>query len=99
MEVLDPGNESPITDWNGRAFKMVEKAVSEVFPGVETTPYIMTGGSDSRFMSIISDNCIRFAPFRTSDEQVSSIHGLNENIDVDSLEPAVMFYKYLIANF
>lgn len=99
MEVLDPGIESPITDWNSKAFKTVEEAVSETFPGVSSSPYIMTGGSDARFMRVISDNCIRFAPFHITDEQLSSIHGLNENVDIDSLEPAVNFYKYVIKKF
>ena len=99
MEILDQGVESPISDWNSRGFKMIEEAVEKIFPGTTPTPYIMTGGSDSRFMSLICDNCFRFAPFHVSAEQVSSIHGLNENIDVDSLEPAVEFYKYIITNF
>ena len=99
MEVLDPGVESSVCDWNQPPFKLVEEAVSAVFPGVETAPYIMTGGSDARFMDIICDNCIRFAPFDASDEQTDSIHGLNENIDIDALEPAVEFYKYIIRKF
>ena len=99
MEVMDPGIESPISDWNSKAFKAVEEAVKEVFPGVATAPYIMTGGSDARYMRIICDNCIRFAPFHITAEQLSSIHGINENIDIDALEPAVNFYKHLIKNF
>ena len=59
----------------------------------------MTGASDSRFMSRISDQCIRFAPFHITDEQMASIHGANENVDVRSLLPAVQFYKTIIRSF
>lgn len=94
--VLSRGFASPVSDCKSAAFGLLERAVSEVFPGVITTPYIMTGASDCRFMSRISDNCLRFTPFRITLDQLDSIHGINENIDLDCLAPAVDFYKYLM---
>ena len=94
--VLDPGFESPISDFHSPAFQLVEKAVSKVFPNVVTVPYLMTGASDSRFLSRVCDNCLRFAPFLISDEQMGSIHGINENLDLSALVPAVEFYQYII---
>ncbi len=99
MEILDEGADSGISDWNSDAFKLMEEAIKDVFGGVEAIPYLMTGATDLRFMDALSDNCLRFAPFRASEEQLSSIHGINENVDVEALEPAVEFYKYIITNF
>ena len=96
MEVLDPGFSSVLSDHHTDAFHLVEKAVATVFPGTITTPYLMTGASDCRFMSRVSENCLRFAPFRITQEQMDSVHGLNENIDIAALAPAVDFYKYII---
>lgn len=98
-EILDPGIESSVLDWTGRPFLLVEEAVAKVFKGVVSSPYIMTGASDARFMGVLSDHCIRFAPFHITDEQLSSIHGVNENVDIDALAPAVEFYKYVIQHF
>ena len=95
-EILDPGFESPISDFNSDAFKLVENAVKELFPNVEPVPYIMTGASDSRYFSRVCDNCIRFAPFTIDEQQLESIHGIDENVDIDTLAPAVDFYKYII---
>lgn len=95
-EVLEPGMPSPITDYKGDAFKLVENAVKEVFPDVVPAPYLMTAASDSRFLSRVCDNCIRFAPFIINNEQLGSVHGLNENVDVDTLAPAVDFFKYVM---
>ncbi len=95
-EILDPGFESPISDYNSDAFKLVEKAVGEIFPEVVPLPYIMTGASDSRYFSRVCDNCIRFAPFTIDEQQLESIHGIDENVDIDTLAPAVDFYKYII---
>lgn len=95
--VLDLGYPSPVTDHNSNAFKMIEQAVSSVYPDVITSPYIMTAASDCRFMSRVSENCFRFTPFVISQEQMASVHGINENIDVNALAPAVDFYKYVIS--
>ena len=48
--VLDPGVDSPISDHNSDAYKLIESAVTDVFRDVKTTPYIMTAASDSRFI-------------------------------------------------
>ena len=94
--VLNPGFESPISDFRSPAFQLVEDAVNQIFPGVVTSPYLMTGASDSRFLSRVCENCLRFAPFRISSEQLDSIHGINENLDLSALAPAVDFYRYII---
>ena len=95
-EILDPGFTSAISDYHSDAFHLIEKAVDHVFDGVKTMPYIMTGASDCRYMSRISDNCLRFVPFSVSDEQVDSIHGFDENINISCLPKAVEFYKYIL---
>ena len=56
----------------------------------------MTGASDSRFMGQICDTCIRFAPIAVSEAQMASIHGIDENVDLSALAPAVDFYKYIL---
>lgn len=94
--VLDPGMDSSVTDYRGEPFRLIEKAVGERFENVRTAPWIMTGATDCRYMSRVCDSCVRFAPFFMTDEQVESIHGINENIDVSALAPAVDFYKYII---
>lgn len=94
--ILNPGFSSPLSEHNTPAFRLVERAVSAVFPDTITSPYLMTGASDCRFLSRVSENCLRFAPFRITNEQMDSIHGANENIDLSALAPAVDFYKYIM---
>lgn len=95
-EVITQGFPSPVTSYKCLGFRMVEQAVKEIFPGVTPSPYIMNGASDARFMSRVSDNCLRFAPFAISKEQMRSIHGPNENLDLETLAPAVDFYRWLM---
>lgn len=99
VEVLESGFESRLADYNGSAFRLVEQAVRATLPQVdECVPYIMTGGSDSRFMDRVSYQCIRFLPFTITKEQMESIHGVNECVDLATLAPAVDYYKYMMQN-
>jgi Acetylornithine deacetylase/Succinyl-diaminopimelate desuccinylase and related deacylases len=95
-EILSPGFASPVADYRGEPFRLVEKAIHAVFPHTYVSPYIMTGASDSRFFGRVCDDCIRFAPFLISDQQMGSMHGLNENVDVETLAPAVDFFKFIM---
>jgi carboxypeptidase PM20D1 len=56
----------------------------------------MTGASDARFFDRVSEQCIRFLPFTIRREQMDSIHGVNEYLDLSTLAPAVAFYRYMI---
>ena len=78
------------------AYALVEKVIGEVFPGLPTCPYVMTGGTDARFYQKICDACIRFSPVIYGPEQMKGMHGVNENIDACSLPGAVDFYKAVI---
>ena len=76
----------------------VEDIIHDIYPGVGTCPYVMTGGTDAKYYSKISDNCIRFAPLYIDGQQYGSIHGLNENIYQGTLPMGVDFYKAVIRN-
>lgn len=81
---------------NGEAFKLVEKVISETFPGLPVSPYVMTGATDAQFYQPICPSCIRFAPVIYGPEQMKGMHGLNENIEYNCLPGAVSFYQNLI---
>ena len=95
--ILNPGFDSVLSDHKSTAFKSIEKAVSTVFDkSVKTTPYVMTAASDSRYLSRVCSNCFRFTPFHITQMQLDSIHGINENVDIAALAPAVEFYQYIM---
>ena len=95
-EIVQQEPESRLADFRGEAFRLVKQAVANTVPGVDAcAPYIMTGGSDSRFFDIVCNQCIRFLPFTIDREQMDSIHGVNECVSIDTLVPAVDYYRYM----
>ncbi|ABX43962.1 M20 family peptidase [Lachnoclostridium phytofermentans] len=97
-EVIHKDYPRPVVDFKGEAFVKVEKAIEKLFPDVGVVPYVMTVGTDARFFSDICNNCIRFAPLYINKQQFASIHGLNENLNVEVLSKAVDFYKEIVYN-
>lgn len=86
----------PVVDYKGRQFLKVEETIKQLFPGIGVSPYIMTGGTDAKFYKDICKDGIRFAPLSINKQQYESIHGLNENINIDVLPGGVDFYKAII---
>ena len=95
-EVLYHDEPCPVVSHESAQFKLIEEAAARIYPGVQVSPYVMTGGTDAKFYKEICPNCIRFAPLFIDDQQYGSVHGLNENISRGTLPYGVDFYKYII---
>lgn len=95
-EIIHSNDYTPPVDINGEAFRLVKKVIGESFPGLASSPYVMTGATDAQFYQPLCKNCIRFAPVIYGPEQMKGMHGLNENIEYNCLPGAVRFYKNLI---
>lgn len=96
VETLNEVLDTPISSHRSAQFKFLERSVTDSFRDVTVAPYIMNASSDSKYMSRLSEHSFRFAPFKISNEQLESVHGVNESLDVSSLPLAVDFYKLII---
>ena len=96
VEVIQAGDPSKSLDLKSDQFKLTEEAVKAIFPGVGIMPYVVTGGTDSRFYDPVCDHCVRFSPINFTPDQNSRMHGIDENINQDVLVNAVDYYKYII---
>ena len=96
MEIIHSNDYSKPVDIHGDGYHLIEKVIKQTFPGLASSPYVMTGATDAQFYQPVCDNCIRFAPVIYGPEQMKGMHGLNENIEYDCLPGAVQFYRNLI---
>ena len=95
-EVLHSNDYTPPVDIHGEAFRLMQQVIGETFPGLASSPYVMTGATDAQFYQPICKSCIRFAPVIYGPEQMKGMHGLNETIEYSCLPGAVRFYRNLI---
>jgi len=80
------GTESP---YRTEFFKTIEKVMSELDPGSTCVPYMITGGTDSRyFRETFGTIAYGFQPIKLDmpiDEFLGLAHGVNERISVKNL--------------
>lgn len=96
-EILDRGFTSGVTDISSKVYGFISELIRKQF-GAKVKPFIMAGATDARYMSRLSECCLRFSPLRLSEKQCASVHATDENIDIAALEPAVEFFKALITS-
>ena len=96
MEITFDSVEPKSGSYKAESFKLMERALKETYPDVIACPYVATTASDNRYMGKVADACYGFSPLRVSDQQLDSIHGLNENVDAKTLPTAVDFYKFMM---
>ena len=96
IEVILATPHSKALDLNGEPYKMTVECIKKIFPGIGIMPYIVTGGTDSRFYDSVCDNCVRFFPINLEPDQLNSMHAIDENIYITALSQAVDYFKKLI---
>ena len=100
-EVLKADPACAEVDFKGDAFRLLEETMGKIYPGYGVAPYIMTGGTDTRFYMYegVVENALRFAPLEINKQQYASIHAANENLSILALPPAVDFYQELLRSY
>lgn len=92
MERDASNTSSPLSD----EFTYLTKCINDCLPDTIATPYLMTGGTDSRQFEAVCDNVLRFTPTRLTSEQLAAMHAANENIGIKAMAEGVKFYRYYI---
>ena len=87
------------TDFEGRAFQVLERVIGDCFPGVITAPFLLTAGTDARRFTDVADHILRFAPIDLNKKQFAAIHGDDEHIGIENIGQCVLFYKDLIGRW
>ena len=95
-EVLMARDASGVSDPASGEFRFLAGCLEKAFPDAIVTPYLMTGGTDSRQFERICKNVLRISPTRLTQAQLDAMHAANENIGVSALAEGVKFYKYYL---
>ena len=97
---IDPRSEfhAP-ADMTKPQFAYLKECIRAVFPQTPSIPNILPAGTDARTLTDVCPCVLRFAPIRMSKTQFASIHGADENLDLDSLALCVDFYKHFVTTY
>jgi carboxypeptidase PM20D1 len=99
IEVRHGGGPSPVSPWQGEAWRRLASAVAETLGhDVVTLPYLQLGASDSRFYTGLTENVYRFTPFHLTRAERDALHAPDERIRVDVWLRGIRFYRALLAS-
>jgi len=89
---------SPASDIGNPNFKIVQKTIRQIFPGVVAAPAQVLGGTDARYYAPLSPNVYRFIPIYFKTEDLKRPHGMDERISIENYIQVIQFYCQLIKN-
>lgn len=90
-------NASKVAPTDSAQYRLLNKTVREVFPGVLVAPGLMVAATDSIHYGEISDHIFKFSPVRANAEDLKRFHGTNERLSVANYAEAIRFYHRLIS--
>lgn len=96
VRLIDGADPAPVSPASGPAWDAIAASIGEVFPDAAVAPYVMLQASDSRHFARIAENVYRFLPFDLRQEELESIHGIDERIRVSSYSRAIAFFDALV---
>ena len=88
---------SPVSSSNSPGWNLIAATISADQPGLLVSPYLVVAGTDSRSMSLVSDDVYRFQAISLASTDIKMIHGTNEHMTLDNLSSLIRFYARLIA--
>lgn len=81
------------------AYAHLVDVIGRVFPDAVVIPYLMAGGTDSRYYEGLARNVYRFQPLRLTREDLALVHSTDERLSLENLGHMMAFYRELITGF
>jgi carboxypeptidase PM20D1 len=77
-------------------YRLLNKTIREVFPGVLVAPGLMVAATDSKHYGDISDHIFKFSPVRANADDLKRFHGTNERLSTANYAESIRFYHRLL---
>ncbi|MBI3783125.1 MAG: M20/M25/M40 family metallo-hydrolase [Deltaproteobacteria bacterium] len=87
-------NESPE---DPELMKAVRQVTSRHHPGSIVAPLMSSGVTDSAYFRQRGDHAYGFNPFVLTEEEMATMHGIDEHVRLDDLRAAVRMYYEIVA--
>lgn len=92
---IDPGPVSPVND---PVYQELAATIRGVWPGIIVLPGLLSGATDSRHFTALTDRIYRFRALQTTTEELAGVHGTDERINAQAFVEGLQFYRALIVH-
>ncbi len=87
---------SPLARLEGPGYEALERAVTQVYPGLLLAPNMLVGAADARHFTGLTSDVYRFQPIPMTSRDLERIHGTDERIAVEHYEALIRYYAVLL---
>ncbi|RJP35394.1 MAG: M20/M25/M40 family metallo-hydrolase [Actinobacteria bacterium] len=96
VDVFMDMEKAPASPIEGDFFRSIEKVIHADYPDAVTSPFMLSGLSDSRFFRARGVPCYGIIPARLGIADLARIHGVDERIPVQDVKDGVKFLYDLV---
>lgn len=89
IDYLQKPDAGPISPTSGEAWDAIQKVVAQDFPNTFAVPWMMTGGTDSRFLRDNGVPAYGFVPIVLEAKERERVHGVDERLSVENLNRGI----------
>lgn len=93
--LFGPAQSSADTD----LFRLLERVTREHYPGAGMVPSVTAGFTDSHFFRDLGIVSYGYGPFTASEEDISTVHGNNERIGIETFLRGVEIMTEVVGSF
>jgi len=95
-EVFMNNNPSSVSSTESLGFKLIEQTIREFADDALVAPYLVMGGTDSKYFYPLTDSVYRFLMIRLGPSTMGIVHGIDERISVDNYVMGIQYFHELL---
>jgi carboxypeptidase PM20D1 len=91
-----PRDATSISSTTSSSYALLAALSRGILPDAPVAPGLVLAGTDSRHYAGVAENVYRFQPIMLSNEDIETLHGVNERISIANYERMIRFYAGLM---
>ena len=96
VSAVGPRSEpTPVASRQSGGYRLLAGLAAKMFDA-PVVPLLIVGTTDSRHMSVLSDDIYRFTPLQLGAADVGLAHGIDERISIENLGRMLAFYQQVL---
>ena len=95
-EVFMNNNPSSVSSIESLGYRLIEQTIREFADDALVAPYLVMGGTDSKYYYALTDSVYRFLMIRLDPSTLDIVHGIDERISVDNYVMGIQYFYELL---
>jgi carboxypeptidase PM20D1 len=96
FEVFMKNNPSKVSGTDSKGYKWISQTIREFEPDTLVAPYLVMGGTDSKYFYLLTDSVYRFLMIKLTPDVQKTIHGIDEHIKIEDYIEGIQYFHELI---